>query len=78
MYAMTKKAKVTIGIFAALVAGVAIALLVAPEKSKDVGKRIKKNAGKWVDKLGNIFSKAELEKAYRKGKVRTNSTAVSG
>ncbi len=54
---MTRKAKLALGICGALVAGVVITLLVAPEKSKEVTRRIKKSAGNWVDKLGNVFSK---------------------
>ena len=58
---MTRKAKVALGICGALVAGVVITLLVAPEQSKQVTKRIKKSAGKWVDQLGNVFTKAAEE-----------------
>lgn len=58
---MTRKAKLALGICGALVAGVVITLLVAPEKSKEVTRRIKKSAGKWVDKLGNVFSKVAEE-----------------
>jgi gas vesicle protein len=59
---MTRKAKIALGICSVLAAGVVIALLVAPEKSKEVGNRIKKSTGKWVDKLGNILSKASQER----------------
>ena len=59
---MTRKAKIALGICSVLAAGVVIALLVAPEKSKEVGNRIKKSTGKWVDKLGNIISKAAKER----------------
>ncbi len=55
---MTRKAKLALGICGALVAGVVITLLVAPEETKKVTNRIKKSAGKWVDQLGNVFSRA--------------------
>ena len=60
---MTRKAKIALGICGAVVAGVVITLLVAPEESKKVTKKIKKSAGKWVDQLGNIFTKVAEEHA---------------
>lgn len=76
---MTKKAKLAVGISAAILAGVVITLLVAPEKSKEVTKRIKKSAGKWVDKLGNVFSKvAEEQLADVKQAIGSKRNMVTG
>lgn len=74
---MTTRTKVTIGVASALVAGVVIALLVAPEKSKKVGNNIRNTAGKWVDALGNIFSKAEKDVAELKNESRRLKAAIS-
>jgi len=71
---MTTSAKVALGICGAITAGVVISLLVAPEKSKEITKRIRKTAGKWVDKMGNVFSKVENEAAelkFRPRQIRT-------
>jgi gas vesicle protein len=69
---MTRKTKIVLGICGAIVAAAVITALVAPEETKKVTKRVKKEAGKWVDQLGNIFSKATeqhigdlREKAHR-------------
>lgn len=76
---MTKKAKLAVGISAAILAGVVITLLVAPEKSKEVTKRIKKSAGKWVDKLGNVFSKvAEEQLTDVKQAIASKRNMVTG
>lgn len=66
---MTTSAKVALGICGAIAAGVIISLLVAPEKSHEVTRRIRKSAGKWVDKLGNVFSKVESESAHLKSQA---------
>lgn len=58
---MTKNAKVALGVFGALAAGVLIGLLVAPEKGKDLRIRLKKNADKWSDQLSHLFSKQEKD-----------------
>ena len=73
---MTTSAKVALGICGAVTAGVVITLLVAPEKSKDITRRIRKTAGKWVDKMGNVFSKVENEAAELKLRPRQIRTTM--
>ena len=73
---MTTSAKVALGICGAITAGVVIALLVAPENSKEITKRIRKSAGKWVDKMGNVFSKVENEAADLKLRPRQIRTTM--
>ena len=58
---MTRKTKIILGVCGAIVAAAVITALVAPEETKKVTKRVKKQAGKWVDQLGNIFTKAADE-----------------
>lgn len=67
---MNTKTKVALGILGAVAAGVAIGLLVAPEKGKDMRKRIKKTAGDWADNLTHLFAqgKHELEELKEKGR----------
>ena len=67
---MNTRTKVALGILGAVAAGVAIGLLVAPEKGKDMRKRIKKTAGGWADNLNHLFAqgKHELEELRDKGR----------
>lgn len=67
---MNTNTKVAIGILGAIAAGVAIGLLVAPEKGKEIRKRIKKTAGEWADNLSHIFVKGqeEVEELKEKGR----------
>jgi gas vesicle protein len=51
--------KVALGIVGALAAGLAIGLLVAPEKGSKTRKRIRKTAEGWGDQFGNIISRGE-------------------
>lgn len=73
---MTTSTKVALGICGAITAGVVIALLVAPEKSKEITRRIRKSAGKWVDKMGNVFSKVENEATDLKIRPRQLRTTM--
>lgn len=56
---MTIRNKVLLGILGAAAAGVAIGLLIAPEKGKDIRKKIKRTAGDWADNLGHMWSKGK-------------------
>ena len=67
---MTTGTKVFLGILGAAAAGVAIGMLIAPEKGSELCARIKKSAGDWVDNLSNLFvkGKEELEELNEKGR----------
>ncbi len=54
---MNTKSKVLLGILGAAAAGVVIGLLVAPEKGKDMRKKLRKTVGDWTDELGNLWAK---------------------
>jgi gas vesicle protein len=58
---MTTGTKVVLGILGAAAAGVAIGMLIAPEKGSEMRARIKKSAGDWVDSLSNLFVKGKEE-----------------
>ena len=65
---MTTTSKIALGIFGALAAGVCIGLLVAPDKGKDIRKKIKDNTGAWVNDLGRLFmkTKGKMDKKRKK------------
>jgi len=58
---MTTGTKVVLGILGAAAAGVAIGMLIAPEKGSEMRTRIKKSAGDLVDNLSNLFVKGKEE-----------------
>jgi gas vesicle protein len=60
---MTTGTKVVLGILGAAAAGIAIGMLIAPEKGSEMRKRISKSTGDWVDNLSNLFVKGKEELA---------------
>jgi len=58
---MTTGTKVVLGILGAAAAGVAIGMLIAPEKGSEMRARVKRTAGDWVDTLSNLFVKGKEE-----------------
>ena len=68
---MSTGTKVFLGILGAAAAGVAIGMLIAPEKGSEMRTRIKKSAGDWIDNLSNLFikGKEELEEMAEEGKT---------
>jgi gas vesicle protein len=58
---MSNQSKLILGILGAVAAGVAIGLLVAPEKGSEMREKVKKTAGEWADTLSNLFTKAKEE-----------------
>ena len=68
---MTKGRKILLGVLSAAAAGVAIGILIAPEKGKDMRKKLKKTANDWADNLSHIFVKAE--NIIENGKHKTKS-----
>ncbi|RYY59698.1 MAG: YtxH domain-containing protein [Chitinophagaceae bacterium] len=67
---MTTKSKMVLGLVGAAAAGVALGLLLAPEKGTDLRARIGKTAGDWGDSLTDLFAnaKGELQNLARKGR----------
>lgn len=68
---MTQRTKLIVGILGAAAAGVAIGMLLAPEKGTDIRRNISRTAGSWAENLGDIFAnaKGELTRASTKGKL---------
>lgn len=58
---MTSRNKVLLGILGAAAAGVVIGMLIAPEKGKDMRKKIRKTAGDWADNLGHLWQRGKEE-----------------
>ena len=73
---MTTRSKIALGVVGALAAGVAIGLLIAPDKGSEVRKRIKQTAGEWADNLSHLFSRAEEEMDGIGEKVRRTKSAA--
>ena len=67
---MSTGTKVFIGILGAAAAGVAIGMLLAPEKGSDTRKRIAKTTGDWADQLSNTFNKTRDQYNDLKDKAR--------
>lgn len=62
---MTTTTKVILGLVGAAAVGAAVGMLLAPEKGSDLRKNIKDSAGKWGDKLNDMWQngKKTAEKA---------------
>ena len=56
---MTNRSKILIGILGAAAAGVVVGLLVAPEKGKDMRKKIRRTAEDWADNLSHLWAKGK-------------------
>lgn len=65
---MTTTTKVILGLIGAAAVGAAVGLLLAPEKGSEIRKNIKDSAGKWSDKLSDMWQngKSAAEKAASK------------
>jgi gas vesicle protein len=76
---MTSRNKVLLGILGAAAAGVVIGMLVAPEKGKDLRKKLKKTAGEWSDNLGHLWNngKEAAEDVLDEAKDKARSTRAA-
>ncbi len=68
---MSTRNKVLLGILGAAAAGVAIGLLIAPEKGKETRKKIKQTASDWADTLSGLFARGQEELENVKDKARS-------
>jgi gas vesicle protein len=79
---MTTRNKILLGILGAAAAGVVVGLLIAPEKGKDMRKKIRQTAGDWADNLSHLWAKTkkhtnEMEEEL-KDKTRRAKAAAEG
>jgi gas vesicle protein len=74
---MNQRTKLVLGIIGAAAAGVALGMLLAPEKGSDIRRNISKTTGGWASNLGDLFAnaKGELTKAKTKGKISAKRAA---
>ena len=65
---MTTTTKVILGLVGAAAVGAAVGLLLAPEKGSDIRQNLKDQAGKWTDKLSEVWQtgRNSAEKAASK------------
>mgnify|MGYP001189168717 CR=1 FL=1 len=65
---MTTTSKIVLGVLGAAAAGVAIGLLIAPEKGSELRNKIADNAKNWADELGSWLGdrKADAKMAAKK------------
>lgn len=76
---MTSRNKVLLGILGAAAAGVAIGLLIAPDKGSEMRKKIKNTAGDWADNLSHLWNKGKrmaedgAEEVRHKGRQAKNT-----
>lgn len=68
---MTNRNKILLGVIGAAAAGVVVGMLLAPEKGKDMRKKIKKTTGDWADTVSHLFEKGK-NKAEAKAKELKN------
>jgi gas vesicle protein len=73
---MTTKTKIALGLVGAAAAGVVIGLLIAPEKGKDMRKKISKTAGDWANNMSHLFVSAKEEVEDLKDKGRNAKASV--
>jgi gas vesicle protein len=76
---MTAATKVTLGIIGAVAAGVAIGLLIAPEKGSDMRKKVQRTASGWADNLTQLFNdgKEALDDMANTVKGKTKSAKAT-
>jgi len=57
---MTTQTKITLGVFCLLGAAAIVTMIVAPDKTREIGKQVQKKAGDWADQLRTLVSKRQL------------------
>jgi gas vesicle protein len=73
---MTTGTKVILGLIGAAAAGVAIGLLIAPEKGSETRKRIAKTTGDWADQVSGLFRNGRDEYENLKNKARNMKSSA--
>jgi gas vesicle protein len=73
---MSTTSKIILGVLGAAAAGLAIGLLIAPEKGSEMRKRLGKTAGGWADGLSHLFVKGQEELENMKNKASQAKTVA--
>jgi gas vesicle protein len=69
---MTQRTKLIVGILGAAAAGVAIGMLLAPEKGTDIRRNLSRTAGGWASSLGDILANAKEEVASAASRAKVS------
>ena len=75
---MSNQSKVILGLLGAVAAGVAIGILIAPEKGSEMRKKLKKTTGEWADSLGQIFNRTKDEVEELTSNLKRNKEMPTG
>lgn len=71
---MSKNSKLVLGILGAITAGVAIGMLLAPEKGKDIRKKLRKTAEKWGEDMTHLYEKGKEK--FTKSDLKNKAEAM--
>ena len=73
---MNNNTKMIIGVFAAVAAGVALGMLLAPDKGEETRKKIRNGFGELSDKLNDLVTEGQEMLAAKTDQLRNNINAV--
>jgi gas vesicle protein len=73
---MNNNTKMIVGVFAAVAAGVAIGMLLAPDKGEATRKKIRSGFGQLSDKLNDLVTEGQDMLAAKTEELRDNINAV--
>ena len=68
---MTTTTKVILGLIGAAAVGAAVGLLMAPEKGSDLRQNLKDQAGKWSDKLNDMWQNGKRTAEKASSRIQT-------
>ncbi len=68
---MTTTTKVILGLVGAAAVGAAVGMLLAPEKGSDLRQNIKDSAGKWSDKLSEMWQNGKKTAEKASSRIQT-------
>jgi gas vesicle protein len=68
---MTTTTKVILGLVGAAAVGAAVGMLLAPEKGSDLRKNLKDQAGKWSDKLNDMWQNGKRTAEKASSRIQT-------
>ncbi len=75
---MNSTTKVVLGVIGAAAAGAVIGLLLAPEKGKDMRKKVKDTANDWACQLADLLAEGKNELNNIKNKASKSAKEFAG